>query len=504
MKPEFPDSPSTLPPVLQGSPRYFHLVWDEELDGLMPIFRALRNRRDEVLAHWHELYVIHFGDSRSLTKSEFIEIFGGELDSTLECLLAKDMEGFAAAIRKVGRILADRSVPFSELVVSMHLFEESATAVFPWFPPSTPQTYQTFDKLSHCRIIILSDTYFRSVTAVSAARIQAMEREAKALPAHERTQFHGMVGGGPAMRRLYERIEALGSTRGTVLIEGESGTGKELIARAIHNCGPNPKAPFVALNCAAIPRELIESELFGYKRGAFSGANAEYEGLFRAANTGTLLLDEITEMSPETQSKLLRVIQERTVRPVGSTREIPVDVRLIASTNRKPEEAVAAGALRGDLYYRLQATVLSVPALRDHMEDIELLAVHFIDVMNGRGARSTPVVGIDAGALDAMRACRWPGNVRELANAIETAFTFGTSPEIRLEDLPDSIAGQGRRMASPTPASSPGSFADAERDLMCRALDSTGWNKVAAAKLLKISRKKLYAKIAKYNIAQAD
>jgi DNA-binding NtrC family response regulator len=481
-------------------PQYFHLIWDEELEALRPVFEAIRRRRDEVIGNWHNLYVLHFGDSRALTKTEFLEIFGSELDTSLSDLLAHDMEGFAANMRRIGRILADRRVPFSELIVSMHLFEESATAVFPVFPPSLPKTYQSFDKLSHCRMIILADTYFRSTTAVSGARIQALEREAKALPAGERTRFHGLVGASAAMRKLYERIEAVGATRGTVLIVGESGTGKELVARAIHECGAKPSAPFVALNCAAIPRDLIESELFGYKRGAFSGANNEYEGLFRAAEGGTLLLDEVTEMSAETQSKLLRVLQERTVRPVGATREIAVNARLIASTNRDPEDAVRQGLLRQDLYYRLQASVLVVPPLRDRLEDIGLLVEHFVEVMNERRMRAVPVVGIETAALEAMRAYQWPGNVRELANAIESAFTFGRASELRLEDLPEVISGVRAPAAAGFAGETVGSFADAERDLIRRAIESTGGNKVAAAKMLKISRKKLYAKIAKYGL----
>jgi transcriptional regulator with PAS, ATPase and Fis domain len=303
------------------------------------------------------------------------------------------------------------------------------------------------------------------------------------------------------MRRLYERIEAAGATRGTILIVGESGTGKELVARAIHEVGENPLAAFVPFNCAAIPRELIESELFGHKKGAFSGAAAEYLGLFRAAEGGTLFLDEITEMAPETQSKLLRAIQERAVRPVGSTREIPVEVRLIASTNRDPSEAVRLGVLREDLYYRVQASVLRIPPLNERHEDIPLLVEHFITLFNQKHMRRIPVAGIDDDALEAMRRYEWPGNVRELANAIESAFTFGHDPTIRLEDLPAQVSGasgDSKRSISNLPV---GTFASAEREIIRRALEATSWNKVQAAKLLRVSRKKLYAKIAKYGLA---
>jgi transcriptional regulator with PAS, ATPase and Fis domain len=484
-----------------GGPRYFHLLWDTELDELRPVLQSVQKHRERVLDHWYQLYVLHFADSRALTKTEFTEIFGIELDAALKDLLDKDMDRFAAEIAGIGRQLVERGVPFSELIVSMHLFEESAATAFPSFPPVLPRTYQLFDKLSHIRMIVLADTYFRSKTAVSGARILALEREAGALPTHSRSWFHGLVGASAAMRRLYDQVEAAAVTRGTILVVGESGTGKELVAHAIHECGPQPVAPFVALNCAAVPKDLIESEMFGYKRGAFSGANADYVGLFRAADGGTLFLDEVTEMSADTQSKLLRAIQERTVRPVGSTKEVSVDVRLIASTNRDPQEAVKTGRLRQDLYYRLQASVIQIPPLRERLEDVPLLVEHFIELFNARHTRPVPVTGVEDEAIEAMRRYPWPGNVRELANAIEAAFTFSRSQVMRLQELPASISGDRTAECPPIRRSNPvGTFADAERDLISRALEATEGNKVQAAKLLKISRKKLYAKIAKYGI----
>jgi DNA-binding NtrC family response regulator len=481
-----------------GVPRYFHLLWEDELDSLRGVFEALQRNRMVVLARWHQLYLLHFGDRRSLTETEFIEIFGKELDTTLSALLAKDMDRFAAEVRAIGEILVERRVPFSELIVSMHLFEESASE---HFPLALPRTYQSFDKLSHCRMIVLADTYFRAQSALVGTRIKELEREAARLPVGQRSGFHGLVGASPAMRELYRRVEAAGATRGTVLIVGESGTGKELVARALHECGSKPSAPFVALNCAAIPKDLIESELFGHKRGAFSGANVEYLGLFRAAEGGSLFLDEVTEMSAETQSKLLRAIQEHAVRPVGSTKESPIDARLIASTNRDPEEAVRAGLLREDLYYRLQASEIRVPPLRERLEDVPLLVEHFIALDNQRMLRPLPVAGIEDDALDAMRNYRWKGNVRELANAVESAFTFGRSPVIKLTDLPSAIS--KRAPTAPAPVSGrPGfqTFADAEHDIIMNALEATGGNKLYAARMLKISRKKLYAKLAKYGL----
>jgi two-component system response regulator PilR (NtrC family) len=477
---------------------HFYLLFEEELEVLRPTLRLVLERIDEVINQWYQLYVVHFGNDRTLGELEFNDLYKRALAGNTKHLIDGDMDRYAIDTIRAAERLAERRVPFAEVVASLHLFEE---AVHNLFAPSQPaiDIYTCFDKLSHVRIILIADAYFRSEVAVAGARIKALEREAARLPRSQRLSFHGLVGVSREMRRLYDRIEAVGETRGTVLIVGESGTGKELVARAIHECGLTASTPFVALNCAAIPRDLIESELFGHKRGAFSGANAEYLGLFRAADGGTLFLDEVTEMSPETQTKLLRAVQERTVRPVGSTSEVPVDVRLIASTNRDPEQAVRNGQLRQDLYYRLQAGVLRVPPLRERNEDIPLLIEHFIAVFNEKLKPRVMVSGVEEEAMAAMRRYSWPGNVRELSNAIEGALTFGRSPLISPDVLPPAIEGNcsdptgaGRAMA--------GTFADAEREVIARALETTGGNKLAASKLLRISRKKLYAKIAKYSL----
>jgi two-component system, NtrC family, response regulator AtoC len=493
-----------------GGPRHYHLLWDEELEALKPVLSRVLEHLSEVVEHWYQLYIIHFGESASLAEPEFRDIFLNSLSRNTRDLLEGDMDRYAVDTMRTGELLCERNVPFAEVVASLHLYEESAYTAFPKNPPVPLEIYTAFDKLSHIRMILLADAYFRSSSATAGARIQALERQATLLARDQRTTFHGMVGSSRAIRRLYDRIEAAAETRGTILIVGESGTGKELVARAIHNASGKPSLPFVALNCAAIPKDLIESELFGYRKGAFSGANADYLGLFRAAEDGTLFLDEVTETAPETQSKLLRAVQERSVRPVGSTREMPVNVRLIASTNRDPEEAVRAGNLRQDLYYRLQAGVLSVPPLRERIEDIPLLVEHFIDFFNEKLQPRIAVKSIEQDALAAMTEYSWPGNVRELSNSIEGAFTFGRSSMIRLQDLPTAITGgasRARELSADDPPPSlaatlpSGSFAEAERELIARALKSTSGNKVAAAALLRISRKKLYAKIEKYGIS---
>jgi two-component system response regulator AtoC len=318
-------------------------------------------------------------------------------------------------------------------------------------------------------------------------------------PPRPEVQMGAVASTSHQMHEVDDLVRRAAMGNASVLIRGESGTGKELAARAIHDSGPRRSAPFVKIHCAALPDTLIESELFGYEKGAFTGAASRKPGRVELAEGGTLFLDEITEMSPETQSKLLRVIQERLVRPVGSTSEVSVDVRLIASTNRNPEQALNDGLLRRDLYYRLHVNVLKVPPLRERSEDIPLLVEHFIALFNERLRPAVPVLGVDGEALAALEGYAWPGNVRELSNTIEAAFTFGRSDTIRMGHLSPEISHQV--LAKPVlPAGPLPTFADAERELVHRALAVTGGNKVQAAKLLRISRKKLYAKIDKYGL----
>jgi len=273
------------------------------------------------------------------------------------------------------------------------------------------------------------------------------------------------------------------------------------VARTIHAYGPNAQKPFLPVDCGSLVPTLIESELFGYRRGAFSGAAADYAGLFRSAEGGTLFLDEITEMAIETQSKLLRALQEQAIRPIGAAHELPVNVRVVASTNRDPEQACRDGRLRSDLYYRLSANTLHIPPLRERIADIDLLVEHFIRLFNQRTERKPAVTGIQAAALDALRRHSWPGNVRELAGMIESAFTFGTASEIMSNDLPlavrDPRQNLGRTPNSNLPVVS---ISEAERELIRRALHMSGGNKTRAAQVLAVSRKQLYAKIAKYGI----
>ncbi len=337
--------------------------------------------------------------------------------------------------------------------------------------------------------------------------------EVLAFEGEKPSQFHGIVGQSPSIRNLIGKISALAAGRSTVLIVGESGTGKELVARAIHQASA-PHLPFVALNCAALPKDLIESELFGYVRGAFSGANQEQLGLFRSAQGGTLFLDEVTEMSPETQAKLLRAIQERCVRPVGGTREIPVDVRIIASTNREPEKAVREGQLRKDLYYRLAVGVVRAAPLRERTEDLWLLTRHFVDLFNARLSRPIKVTAIETAAFDLITHYSWPGNVRELGNAIEAAMSFSTCDVLRPEDFAVSEEISSESATAPEPviredaveAEAPVVFSSlkkVERDHIVWTLYNTGGNKALAARMLGISRKSLYDRLAEHGLGDS-
>jgi DNA-binding NtrC family response regulator len=318
----------------------------------------------------------------------------------------------------------------------------------------------------------------------------------------ERYSFQNIVGKSKPMQDLYDRIEAASRTRGSVMIIGESGTGKELVARAIHFSGPDAARPFIPVNCAAMPHELIESELFGHKKGAFTGAAAEAPGLFKAAEGGTLFLDEVTEMALEMQAKLLRVLQERAVRPVGSTKEIPVNVRVITSTNRDPSQAVAQGKLREDLYYRLSAAPIHLPPLRERPDDIPFLVQHFLKKLNASHGRT--IEGVDKAAADVMQRYRWPGNVRELENVLEAAFTFGKTSTIATGDLPPHMA---KNLAPPIAPASEGlpfdgiiTIDEAERRLILRAMKTFKGNKSHVSRALGISRKQLYVKLTEYGI----
>jgi DNA-binding NtrC family response regulator len=305
-----------------------------------------------------------------------------------------------------------------------------------------------------------------------------------------------LLGGTAPMAALRERLQRYAAARDTtVLIRGESGTGKGLVARQIHARSPRADGPFVAVNCAAIPDTLIESELFGHEKGAFTGAARAMRGKFALAHGGTIFLDEVGDLSPSAQAKVLRVVEEREIQPLGSEGTIEVDVRILSATHRNFEDEIAAGRFRADLYYRLAVVELLVPPLRERSDDILLLADAFLQRAALRLGRR--VAGFTPGARDVLLRYGWPGNVRQLANEIERALLLSDVDTVDLEDLRARTTTDARApLAAP-----PRTFADAERALLQRALDDAGGNIRAASRTLEISRNMLYRKLRKYDLS---
>jgi DNA-binding NtrC family response regulator len=313
----------------------------------------------------------------------------------------------------------------------------------------------------------------------------------------EKFKFANVIGKSKKMQDLFELIENVAGSDANILIQGENGTGKELIANAIHYNSKRSKGPFIKINCAAIPKDLIESELFGYKKGSFTGATMDKEGLFEMAEGGSLLLDEIGEMPPYLQTKLLRVLQEREYRPIGSDRIVHVDFRLICATNIDLDMALREGKLREDLYFRINTITLKVPPLRERTEDIPLLCEHFLDKFCQRYQKT--VRGFSPVAYHVLIRSRWAGNVRELENAIERAVLVSKSPEIVPTDLPESL-----REDTNTPAEfvfpPHWTLAEIEKMAILQTLQRTNWNKQEAAAILGLYRPTLYSKMKKHDI----
>ncbi len=310
------------------------------------------------------------------------------------------------------------------------------------------------------------------------------------------TGLDNIIGQSPNMRAIFDLIQTVAPQTSRVLITGESGTGKELVARAIHENSARSHAPFITINCGAFPETLLESELFGYTKGAFTGANENRRGLFQAAHGGTLFMDEIGNMDQAMQVKLYRVLQEGKVRPLGSTEEADVDVRVIAATNRDLEKAIAAGEFREDLFYRLSVIPIHVPALRERREDIPLLARHFLESF--RKTMEKPIEGISPQAMQRLESYDWPGNVRELENTIERAVALESGPEISTGVLPDRMTGVGGSTTAaggqldsvtfpPEGVDFEWVMAETEKRYLKAALEKSDGVRTRAAELLKIS-----------------
>ena len=351
------------------------------------------------------------------------------------------------------------------------------------------------------------------LTVARLLEVQRLRTEVETLRSelHSRYRFSNIIGTGGRMNSVFQLMEKISRVDGTVLITGESGTGKELVARAIHFASPRREGPFVVVNCGAIPRELIESEFFGHVKGAFTDARREKTGTFELAHQGTIFLDEVGELSQDAQVKLLRALGEREITKVGGTRTIPIDVRVIAATNKDLEDEVRRGAFREDLYFRLAVLSIEMPPLRERTEDLPLLTEHFIRKFSPEVAKD--IKGVTPAAANLLAAYSWPGNVRELENVIYEAMVMSESEWLDEKDLPS-------RLRAPGPASVPARAGDeadgeagparpaqgmrdavqglaekAEKELILDALRQTGGNRTRAARILGISRKTLFNKM---------
>ncbi|WP_394850951.1 sigma-54 dependent transcriptional regulator [Pendulispora brunnea] len=343
-----------------------------------------------------------------------------------------------------------------------------------------------------------------ALTLERALRHRALREEVKRLKraVDDSSKFDDIIGQSSAMEKAYDLLDRVADSDTTVLITGESGTGKELVARALHKRSPRNRGPFVAINCAAMPETLLESELFGHTRGAFTDARQARPGLFVKAQGGTLFLDEIGEMPMGMQAKLLRALQERTVRPVGGDVEVPFDARIVAATNRDLETEVEEKRFREDLFYRINVVRINVPPLRSRGSDVLLLAQHFIERYSAQGR--SKVKGMSSGAADKLLSYPWPGNVRELQNCVERAVALARYDQIGVDDLPEKIRDfkSSRVIVETEDPSELLPMDEVERRYILRVLEAVGGNKTMAAQVLGFDRRTLYRKLERCGVAE--
>ncbi len=341
-----------------------------------------------------------------------------------------------------------------------------------------------------------------AMTAARAVQHRALRREVKLLKRalDETRRFEDLIGASPPMTELRTLMQQIVDSDASVLVTGESGTGKEIVARALHRRGKRKQGPFVAINCAAMPEPLLESELFGHARGAFTDARTHRDGLFVQADGGTLFLDEIGDMAAGMQAKLLRALQERRVRPVGADKEVAFDVRIVAATNRDLETAIAEQHFREDLYFRINVIHVALPPLRARGSDILLLAQHFVDHFASHSGKQ--ISGISAAAAERLLSYNWPGNVRELQNCIERAVAVTRLSELAVDDLPERIRDyhSSHVLVAGEDPSELAPMDEVERRYISRVMEAVAGNKTLAAKVLGFDRKTLYNKLERYRI----
>lgn len=340
----------------------------------------------------------------------------------------------------------------------------------------------------------------RAVVAEAVRKQTLIDRNTQLEQAvSEKYGFENLIGNSAGMLRVYSIIRQVAATSATVLILGETGTGKELVARAIHQNSPRRDRPFVGLNCAALSRDILESELFGHEKGAFTGAISMRQGLFEYADGGTILLDEILDMPAETQVKLLRVLEEGEIRRVGSNKPLKVDVRVLAATNRSPEEAVESGQFRRDLYFRIKVVTIELPLLSERTGDVPLLVDSFVGEFSRRHGKN--VQGLTHEALNMLMGYSWPGNVRELRNVIENMVVMAQHEMLDVNDLPENVYHAPEQKSLAVPLRMGMSLEEIEREHIARTLERTDGNREKAAKILGIGERTLYRKLKEYELS---
>jgi DNA-binding NtrC family response regulator len=439
-------------------------------------------------------------------------------DDLLRQALAKRFErqGLAVAVAASGAeaIAQAAAARFDIALLDLHLPDMSGIDVLGRLKESQPEL-EALMLTAHGSIETAIQAMRRGAYDYLTKPVNPAELEIHIQKAHEKVQLarrarqwaaqlafeserYRLVGSSPGLRRVVQLIERVAPTEATVLVRGASGTGKELVARALHFNGPRRGRPLVTINCAALQETLLESELFGHEKGAFTGAVATKQGLIEVAEGGTLFIDEIAEMAPGLQAKLLRVLENGQYRRVGSTQEAHADVRVIAATNKNLEEEQKAGRFREDLYYRLNVVTVRLPLLRERLEDLPELVEHFLTT---RRIGPHPL-RLQPEALEALRRYDWPGNVRELANVLERAQILAEGDAITLDDLPENIAEGGGPAAAAAPGGNPQHLREVERRHVMSVLRGEKGNKVHAAKALGISRRALYRLVRKYHLAE--